>query len=73
MAHASRKMGAGAKGKHSGTGALTDMPEHLLKDNQVLANRDKKSRSKREDVDTRGQDSKWQQSEQRKDHEANRR
>jgi hypothetical protein len=73
MADASKKMGAGAKGKGSGAGALTDMPEHLLKDNQVLSNRDKKGRSKREDVDTRGQDSKWLQSEQRKDHEANRR
>jgi hypothetical protein len=73
MADASKKMGAGAKGKGSGSGALTDMPEHLLKDNQVLANRDKKGRSKREDVDTRGQDGKWLQSEQRKDSEANRR
>src|SRR4051794_23657851 len=54
MANASKKsIGAGAQGKGTGTGAMTEVPKELLGENQVLSNRDKKQHS-----DARGQDSK---------------
>jgi len=65
MSNASKKhVGAGAQGKGDGTGALTS--EAAVPENMVLSNRDKKQHS-----DGRGQDSKWVQSEQLRDHELN--
>ena len=65
MANASKKhMGPGAQGKGDGTGSLTNEP--AVPENMVLSNRDKKQHS-----DDRGQDSKWVQTEQRRDHELN--
>jgi len=65
MSNASKKhIGAGAHGKGDGTGGLTN--EAPVPDNMVLSNRDKKQHS-----DDRGQDSKWIQSEQLRDHELN--
>lgn len=60
-------MGAGAQGKHSGSGAMTELPDDTLEENQVLSNRDK-SRHNGE----RGLDSKTVQTEQYQDHVANR-
>jgi hypothetical protein len=75
MAQASKKhMGAGSQGKGSGAGGLTDAP--AIADNQVLSNRDKAQHPNRDKVlrpDGRGQDSKWVQTEQMQDHEANQR
>lgn len=69
MANASkRSMGAGAQGKHSGTGAMTELPEGVLPENMVLSNRDKSQHS-----DQRGLDSKNVQTEQYQDHAGNRR
>lgn len=60
MANASKNhMGAGSHGKHSGTGAMTDLPEGVVGENEVLSNRDK-SRHTQE----RGLDSKAVQAEQ---------
>jgi hypothetical protein len=63
MAKADKKhFGAGASEKRGGSGGLSgnaDIPE-----NKVLSNRDKAQHS-----DSRGQDSKWVQSEQRHDSE----
>jgi hypothetical protein len=63
VAKADKKhFGAGASGKRGGSGGLSgnaDIPE-----NMVLSNRDKAQHS-----DSRGQDSKWVQSEQRHDAE----
>ncbi len=56
-------MGIGAKGKGSGTGAMTDLPEGLLEENRVLSNRDKAQHS-----DARGLDSRHIQTEQFQDH-----
>ena len=68
MAKASKHdMGPGAQGKGSGTGAMTDLPEGLLEENMVLSNRDKSRHS-----DQRGLDSKAVQTEQYRDHVANR-
>jgi len=65
MSKASKKdVGAGAHGKGDGTGGLTN--EAAVPDNMVFSNRDKKQHS-----DGRGQDSKWVQSEQPRDHELN--
>jgi len=65
MANASKKhVGAGAQGKGDGKGALTDKAD--VSDNVILSNRDKSQHS-----DQRGQDSKWIQSEQLRDHELN--
>jgi len=65
MSNASKKhVGAGAQGKGDGTGGLTN--EAAVPDNIVLSNRDKKQHSS-----DRGQDSKWIQSEQLRDHELN--
>ena len=69
MANASKhSMGAGAQGKRSGTGAMTELPEGILPDNMVLSNRDKSQHS-----DQRGLDSKNVQTEQYQDHAGNRR
>ncbi|GJD52438.1 hypothetical protein OPKNFCMD_5203 [Methylobacterium crusticola] len=69
MAKADRhSMGAGAQGKGSGTGAMTELPEGILEENMVLSNRDKAQHG-----DARGLDSKRVQTEQYQDHAANRR
>jgi hypothetical protein len=69
MAKASRHhVGQGAKGKGSGTGALTELPEGVLEENMVLSNRDKSRHS-----DGRGLDSRMVQTEQFHDHAGNRR
>jgi hypothetical protein len=68
--------GAHGDGKHwdlargengAGTGAMTDVQNDLIGDNMVLSNRDKSEHSR-----DRGQDSKLTQTEQLKDHAANR-
>jgi hypothetical protein len=67
MAQVNKKhVGAGSHGKGSGTGGLTDDP--TIPDNKVLSNRDKALHS-----DERGQDTKWVQTEQSQEHEANQR
>ncbi len=68
MAHASRKhIGPGARGKHDGSGARTDVPVEKIAENMVLSNRDKARHS-----DERGQDSKQVQTDQFQDHAGNR-
>jgi hypothetical protein len=68
MANASRlKFGPGAQGKGAGTGAMTEVPDDMIEENQILKNRDK-SRHPGE----RGLDSKAVQTEQNQDHAANR-
>ena len=65
MANASKKhMGAGAQGKSSGNGALTEVPKEEIPENAILSNRDKKQLSTAE----RGLDSKQVQTEQLQDH-----
>jgi hypothetical protein len=65
MAKASKKhVRAGALKKGDGSGAMTNAP--ALPENMVLSNRDKKQHSQ-----DRGQDSKWVQTEQLRDHELN--
>jgi hypothetical protein len=59
--------GSPIKSKGDGSGAMTDLQDDLLGENEVLSNRDK-AQSSRE----RGQDSRWIQTEQREDHVANR-
>jgi hypothetical protein len=59
-----KRMGSGAHGKGSGAGALAPMPD--VPENKVLSNRDKAEHSRQ-----RGQDSKWIQTEQFRNHEAN--
>jgi len=67
MANASSKhIGAGAKGKNSGNGAMTDIDKSVLADNMVLSNRDKSKHSRE-----RGLDGKAVQNEQFHDTEAN--
>lgn len=67
MANASSKhIGSGAQGKHSGTGAMTDIDKDKLPDNMVLSNRDKAQHTRE-----RGLDSKAVQNEQYQDQEAN--
>lgn len=64
MAKADRhSMGPGAQGKGDGTGAMTDLPEGILGENEVLSNRDKSRHS-----DERGLDSRHVQTEQYHDH-----
>lgn len=60
-------MGAGSQGKGDGSGAMTDLPEGTLGENEVLSNRDKSRHT-----DERGLDSKTVQTEQYQDHAANR-
>ena len=60
-------MGPGSQGKGSGTGAMTDLPEGILGENDVLSNRDKSQHD-----ETRGLDGKAVQTEQYQDHAANR-
>ena len=63
MAKATKKhIGAGALGKRDGSGGLSENAD--IPENMVLSNRDKAQHSH-----TRGQDSKWVQSEQRHDSE----
>ena len=68
MANASRhKIGPGAQGKGSGSGAMSEQLEGVLPENMVLSNRDKSRHS-----DERGLDSKNVQTEQYQDHAGNR-
>ncbi|MBP2232639.1 hypothetical protein J2847_005970 [Azospirillum agricola] len=68
MANASKKhIGVGAHGKSAGVGATTELPEGVVGENMVLSNRDKSRHS-----DERGLDSKTVQTEQLRDHSANR-
>ncbi|WP_210530267.1 hypothetical protein [Rubellimicrobium arenae] len=69
MAHASRKhFGPGSQGKGDGTGAMTTIDTADIPDNMILSNRDKAQHS-----DERGLDSKAVQTDQYRDHAANRR
>ena len=68
MANASKRMGPGAQGKRSGTGAFTELPEGVLEENMVLSNRDKSRHG-----DERGLDSATVQTEQYHDHARNHR
>ena len=61
-----KHLGPGAKSKGTGTGAMTDIQDELIGENMVLSNRDKTGHSR-----DRGQDGKWTQTEQLKDHAAN--
>jgi hypothetical protein len=64
MAKADRhSMGPGTQGKGDGSGAMTELPEGVLGENQVLSNRDKSRHS-----DERGLDSRHVQTEQYHDH-----
>jgi hypothetical protein len=68
MPNADRKhVGAGAKGKGDGSGAMTDLDPDTLPANMVLSNRDKAQYSRDRDLD-----SKSIQTEQYQDHAANR-
>ncbi len=60
-------MGRGSHGKGAGTGALTDAPTNEIENNKVLSSRDKAQHTRE-----RGQDSKWVETEELKDHAANR-
>ena len=63
MAQANKKhIGAGSRGKRTGTGAKTMMPAERVGQNEVLSNRDKAQHTK-----ARGLDSKAVQSEQDQD------
>ena len=65
MAKGDKKhFGAKSQGKHSGSGANTDTPD--VPENMVLSNRDKAQHAS-----GRGQDTKWIQTEQLQNHEAN--
>ena len=64
MAKADRhSMGPGAQGKGDGSGAMTELPEGVLGENDVLSNRDKSRHT-----DERGLDSRHVQTEQYHDH-----
>jgi hypothetical protein len=58
--------GTRIKGKGAGAGAMTDLQDKLVGENDVLSNRDKV-----QDSGDRGQDGKWIQTEQLEDHSAN--
>ena len=60
-------MHPGAQGKGSGSGAMTELPEGVLGENEVLSNRDKAQHD-----DERGLDGKGVQTDQYQDHSANR-
>lgn len=66
MSAGGKRIGAGSQGKGNGTGAMTDLRPNMVQENRVLSNRDKSRHTKE-----RGQDGKWLQTEQLKDHEAN--
>ncbi|MCJ2140261.1 hypothetical protein [Methylobacterium sp. E-066] len=67
MANAGKHgMHPGTQGKGSGAGAMTELPEGVLGENEVLSNRDKAQHD-----DERGLDSKTVQTEQYQDHAAN--
>jgi hypothetical protein len=67
MANAGKHgMHPGAQGKGTGSGAMTNLPEGVLGENEVLSNRDKAQHD-----DERGLDSKAVQTEQYQDHSAN--
>jgi hypothetical protein len=69
MANANHKhFGAGMQGKGDGTGAMTTIDTADIPDNMILSNRDKASHG-----DQRGLDGKAVQTEQYRDHAANRR
>ena len=53
-------------GKGAGAGAMTDLQDDLVGENEVLSNRDKV-----QEFGDRGQDGKWIQTEQLEDHAAN--
>jgi len=68
MANAGKHgMHPGAQGKGSGSGAMTELPEGVLGENEVLSNRDKAQHD-----DERGLDSTGVQTDQYQDHSANR-
>jgi hypothetical protein len=58
---------AGSQGKKTGAGGMSNINTDQVGDNAVLSNRDKAQRT-----DGRGQDSKWIESEQLRDHAGNR-
>ena len=60
-------IGSGGHGKGSGEGAMTDLPDGVLGENDVLSNRDKAQHNAE-----RGLDGKAVQTEQYQDHAANR-
>ena len=62
-----KSIGAGSQGKGDGTGAMTDLQEDLVGENQILSNRDKSQHN-----DQRGLDSKAVQVEQEQDTASNR-
>jgi hypothetical protein len=63
-----KKIGSGSQGKGDGSGAMTILPEGLLRENMVLSNRDKAQHNEQ-----RGLDSRMVQTEQYHDHVANQR
>lgn len=68
MAKAGGKhIGRGSHGKGAGIGAMTDAQIEEIETNRVLSNRDKAQHTRE-----RGQDSKWAETEELKDHAANR-
>ena len=68
MANASKKhIGAGAQGKGSGSGAMTDIEKDKIPENMVLSNHDKAQHNQE-----RGLDGKQIQTEQFHDHAVNR-
>ncbi|MGZ2384658.1 hypothetical protein [Rhizobium leguminosarum] len=69
MAHSDKKhFNKGTQGKGAGAGAMTDLDEDTVGENEVLSNRDKKQHS-----NERGQDGNAVKTEQQQDHSANRR
>lgn len=62
-----KHIGRGAHGKGTGTGAMTNAPIDAIENSKVLSNRDKAQHTRE-----RGQDSKWVETEELKDHAANR-
>jgi hypothetical protein len=51
--HDGKRIGSGTQGKSSGTGAMTELPEGVLGENDVLSNRDKAQHSKERGLDSR--------------------
>lgn len=66
MAGSGKGLGPGTRGQGKGDGGGAMTNERPMRDNAVLSNRDKSIHS-----DQRGQDSKWIETQQRQDHEAN--